>query len=408
MAWVILLLRYIVNILIINMPKYVNRIAQSIVLKVYTDKEHPRVKVFYKTEDREDGQVETRLSKQEIAEFLNQFANKGKHQISISKNVEQGIIKDIEGIRRENGRYVYKAPDLSAEEQYNKLFESEKAIQFNLNTFMSDSISKIVQLKDRFEEILGFSLERGLCHSLNYFVTFLKLENRQDFVGFLESDNIISEQDFMNYIDGKKEQTKKLLMMQFLSQFLPILDIQSIEKREGDPFYYDEIIYKQLCNDLSSTKVWVYTNQEQIKRFLNDVKIGCYLEFSYFCYTCNEEDVIEDEGHSMLVYKAENDKYIFFDPNKGAVGFCPDTGAANFTLEEVCRVMELAVNHYSYDMYVENFADYCEVHIGLRNATLISKKAEKLYETTERTNSKIIDISVDKGMNKLLLTPASL
>ncbi|OCA06875.1 hypothetical protein wTpre_1225 [Wolbachia endosymbiont of Trichogramma pretiosum] len=36
------------------------------------------------------------------------------------------------------------------------------------------------------------------------------------------------------------------------------------------------------------------------------------------------------------------------------------------------------------------------------------KKSEKLYETMERINSKIIDISVDKGMNKLLLTPASL
>ncbi|OCA06878.1 hypothetical protein [Wolbachia endosymbiont of Trichogramma pretiosum] len=83
------------------MPKHVNRISQSIVLKVYTDKEHPRVKVFCKTEDRENGQVEIRLSKQKVAEFLNQIANKGKHQISISKNVEQGIIKDIEGIRRE-------------------------------------------------------------------------------------------------------------------------------------------------------------------------------------------------------------------------------------------------------------------------------------------------------------------
>uniref|UniRef100_UPI0033429982 hypothetical protein n=1 Tax=Wolbachia endosymbiont (group B) of Pilophorus perplexus TaxID=3066160 RepID=UPI0033429982 len=389
------------------MPKYVNRIAQSIVLKVYTDKEHPRVKVFCKTEDREDGQVETRLSKQEIAEFLNQFANKGKHQISISKNVEQGIIKDIEGIRRENGRYVYKAPDLSAEEQYDKLFESEKAIQFNLNTFMSDSISKIVELKDRFEEILGFSLERGLCHSLNYFVTFLKLENRQDFVGFLESDNIISEQDFMNYIDGRKEQTIKLLMMKFLSQFLPILDVQSIKKREGDTFYSDETIYEQLCDDLSSTKVWIDTEQEQIKHVLNNVEIGCYLEFNSFCFTHNRADV-KGAGHSMLVYKAENDKYIFFDSNKGAVGFCPDTGAANFTLEEVCRVMELAVNRYSYDMYIENFADYCQVYIMLRNATLMLKKAEKLYETMERINSKIIDISVDKGMNKLLLTPASL
>ncbi|WP_264682846.1 MULTISPECIES: hypothetical protein [unclassified Wolbachia] len=387
------------------MPKYVNRIAQSIVLKVYTDKKHPRIRLFFKTKN---GKIEQAFSKEEIADFLNKFDTIRKHKMAISKNIERGIIKNIKSIRKENGRYVYKAPSLSAERQYNKLFESEQAIQFDLNNCMSDSISKIVQLKDRFEEVLSFDPKEGLCHSLNYLITFMKLENRQDFVAFLESDNIISEQDFMNYINGKKEQTIKLLMMQFLSQFLPIIDVQGIKRREGDPFYYDEIIYKQLCNDLSSTKVWVYTNQEQIKRFLNDVKIGCYLEFSYFCYACNEEDVIEDEGHSMLVYKAENDKYIFFDPNKGAVGFCPDTGAANFTLEEVCRVMELAVNHYSYDMYVENFADYCEVHIGLRNATLISKKAEKLYETTERTNSKIIDISVDKGMNKLLLTPASL
>ncbi|WP_264704534.1 hypothetical protein [Wolbachia endosymbiont (group B) of Apotomis betuletana] len=391
------------------MPKYVNRIAQSIVLKVYTDKEHPRVKVFYKTEDREDGQVETRLSKQEIAEFLNQFANRGKHKTAISKNVEQGIIKDIEGIHRENGRYVYKTPDLSAEEQYNKLFESEQAIQFHLNDFMSDSISGIGQLKSRFEEILDFDPEEGLCHPLNYFITFIRLENRKDFVQFLESGNIISEQDFMDYIDERKEQTIELLMMQFLLQFLPVLDVQSIERREGDPFY-DETIYGQACNDLSSTEVWVYTNQEQIKRALNDVEIGCYLEFSFSCYACNGADDEDDENiaHSMLVYKAENDKYIFFDPSKGAIGFCPDTGVANFTLEEVCRAIELAVNHYSYNMYVENSPDYCEIFITLRNATLMLKKAEKLYEITERTNSKIIDISVDKGMNQLLFTPASL
>ncbi|UIP92333.1 hypothetical protein JSQ73_003950 [Wolbachia endosymbiont of Anopheles demeilloni] len=389
------------------MPKYVNRIAESIVLKVYTDKKNAKIRVFSKIKD---GEVEKTLSKQQIVEFLNlltNIRNQGNKELAISKNVERGIVEDIEGIRRENGRYVYKASDLSAKEQYNKLFESEKAIQFNLNTFMSDSISKIVQLKDRFEEILGFSLERGLCHSLNYFITFLKLENRQDFVGFLESDNIISEQDFMNYIDGRKEQTIKLLMMKFLSQFLPILDVQSIKKREGDPFYSDEVIYEQLYDNLFSTKVWIDTEQEQIKRVLNDVEIGCYLEFNSFCFTYNRADV-KGAGHSMLVYKEENDKYIFFDSNKGVVGFCPDTGAANFTLEEVCRVMELAVNRYSYDMYIENFADYCQVYIMLRNVTLMLKKAEKLYETMERINSKIIDISVDKGMNKLLLTPASL
>ncbi|MGL9759453.1 MAG: hypothetical protein ACR5LA_12235 [Wolbachia sp.] len=342
------------------MPKYVNRIAQSIVLKVYTDKKYPRIRLFFKTKN---GKIEHKFSKEEIAEFLNKFDTIRKHKMAISKNIERGIIKDIKGIRRENSRYVYKAPDLSAEEQYNKLFESEQGIQFNLNAFMLNNISEIAQLKDRFKEILSFDPKEGLCHSLNYLITFMKLENRRDFVGFCKFGNIISEQDFMNYINGKKEQMIKLLMMQFLSQFLPIIDVQGIKRREGDPFYYDEIIYKQLCNDLSSTKVWVYTNQEQIKRVLNDVEIGCYLEFSYFCYTCNEEDVIENEAHSMLVYKAENDKYIFFDPNKGAVGFCPDTGAANFTLGEVCRVMELAVNYYSYDMYIESFADYCKVDI---------------------------------------------
>ncbi|WP_265041865.1 hypothetical protein [Wolbachia endosymbiont (group B) of Melanostoma mellinum] len=391
------------------MPKYLNRIAQSIVLKVYTDKENAKIRVFSKIKD---GEVEKTLSKQQIVEFLNLFTNirnQGNKEIAISKNIERGIVEDIEGIRRENGRYVYKAPDLSAEEQYNKLFESEQAIQFHLNDFMSDSISGIGQLKSRFEEILDFDPEEGLCHPLNYFITFIRLENRKDFVQFLESGNIISEQDFMDYIDGRKEQTIELLMMQFLLQFLPVLDVQSIERREGDPFY-DETIYEQACNDLSSTEVWVYTNQEQIKRALNDVKIGCYLEFSFSCYACNGTDDEDDENiaHSMLVYKAENDKYIFFDPSKGAIGFCPDTGVANFTLEEVCRAIELAVNHYSYNMYVENSPDYCEIFITLRNATLMLKKAEKLYEITERTNSKIIDISVDKGMNQLLFTPASL
>lgn len=391
------------------MPKYVNYIAESIVLKVYTDKKNAKIRVFSKTKD---GEIEKTLSKQQIVESLNLFTNirnQGNKELAISKNIERGIVEDIEGIRRENGRYVYKAPDLSAEEQYNKLFESEQAIQFHLNDFMSDSISGIEQLKSRFEEILDFDPEEGLCHPLNYFITFIRLENRQDFVQFLESGNIISEQDFMDYINGRKEQTIELLMMQFLLQFLPIFDVQSIERREGDPFY-DETIYEQACNDLSSTEVWVYTNQEQIKRALNGVERGCYLEFSFSCYACNGADDEDDENiaHSMLVYKAENDKYIFFDPSKGVVGFCPNTGVANFTLEEVSRTIELAVNHYSYNMYVENSPDYCEIFITLRNATLMLKKAEKLYETMERINSKIIDISVDKGMNKLLLTPASL
>lgn len=389
--------------------KYVNHTAESIVSKVYTDKKNVKVRVSLKTVNEE---IEKIFSKQQIAEFLNQSTNirNRKNELAISKNIEQGITEDIEGIRRENGRYVYKALNLSAEEQYEKLFEGEQAIKFNLNGFMSDSISKIVQLKDRFEEILDFDPEEGLCHPLNYFITLLGLKNREDFAGFLKSGDVVSEQDFIAYVNGRKEQTIGLLAIQILPQCLPILHIQSIERREGDAFY-DEIIYEQPCDDLSATKTRVNIDQERVKCALNDVEIGCYLEFNFSCYACNNNESNDDDdeniAHSMLVYKAENGKYIFFDPNRGAVGFCPDTGVANFTSEEVCRAVELAVNSYSYNMYIENSPDHCEIYVTLKNATLMLKRAEKFYETTERTNSKIVDISVDENIGELLLTPAN-
>ncbi|WP_265025922.1 hypothetical protein [Wolbachia endosymbiont (group A) of Bibio marci] len=79
-----------------------------------------------------------------------------KNNFTISKNVKQGIIKDVEGIRRKNGKYSYKVPVLSPEEQYEELFESKQAIRFDLNHFMSSNISKSMNLKNRFEETLGF------------------------------------------------------------------------------------------------------------------------------------------------------------------------------------------------------------------------------------------------------------
>ncbi|MFP3014994.1 MAG: hypothetical protein ACEY3B_01545 [Wolbachia sp.] len=388
--------------------KYINSITESNILKVYTSEDNSQIKVFFKIANEEIDRI---FSGQEVVKFLNQTTNIRDHEnkSAISKNVKQGIIRDVEGIHRENGRYVYKAPILSPSKQYKKLFKSEKAIQFNLNDFMSDSISKLVHLKDRFEEILGFDPEEGLCHPLNYFITLLELKNMGDFAGFLRSADVVPEQDFIDYIDGRKEQTTELLMTQILLQFLPILHIQSIERREGDQFY-DKTIYEQECNDLSSTEIWVHINQEKVKCALDNVEIECYLEFNFSCYACNEGGSDDDENiaHSMLVYKAENGKYIFFDPNRGAVGFCPNTGVANFTSEEICRAVELAINFYSYNMYIENSPDYCEIYVTLRNATLMLKKAEELYETTERTNSKIIDISVDNNTGKLLLTPINL
>ncbi|WP_395463050.1 hypothetical protein [Wolbachia endosymbiont of Cantharis cryptica] len=216
-----------------------------------------------------------------------------------------------------------------------------------------------------------------------------------------------------------------------LLQCLPIFDVQGIERREGYPFYTNEVIYEQPCEDLSSMRSKVNIDQKQIKHALNDIKIGHYLEFSFSCYTYNKKnntdnthyssgeesdssDSIDsndyDEGtaHSTLVYKAENSKYIFFDPNKGAVGFCPNTGIANLTPKEICRILELAINFYSYDKYIENspiFPDGCEIFITLRNATLMLEKAGKFYETAKNINSKVMDISVDRNTGNLSFTP---
>ncbi|MGL9726448.1 MAG: hypothetical protein ACR5KV_07910 [Wolbachia sp.] len=80
------------------MSKYISYVTESIISEVHTDKEHSRVTVFFKTKD---GEIEKTLSKQEIAESLNQLANIRNHKIAISENVEQDIVKDIKDIHRE-------------------------------------------------------------------------------------------------------------------------------------------------------------------------------------------------------------------------------------------------------------------------------------------------------------------
>lgn len=112
--------------------EYVSNIAESNILKVYTFKNESQIQVFFKIENEEIDRI---FSGQEIVTFLNYTTKKNlnlkknmidrKNNFTISKNVKQGIIKDVEGIRRKNGRYSYKVPVLSPEEQYEELFKSK-------------------------------------------------------------------------------------------------------------------------------------------------------------------------------------------------------------------------------------------------------------------------------------------
>lgn len=84
---------------------------------------------------------------------------------------------------------------------------------------------------------------------------------------------------------------------------------------------------------------------------------------------------------------------------------------ANLTSEEMCEILELAVNHYLYCKYIEDFLVFPNEGLiidSLQDATLMLKKAEKFYETTKNPRSKIVDISVDKQTNQLLFISASI
>lgn len=68
-------------------------------------------------------------------------------------------------------------------------------------------------MKNRFEGILGFDPQIGLCHSLSYFVVLLGLKNKEDFDKFFKLDYTVSEQDFVAYINRKERQTAQLFIM---------------------------------------------------------------------------------------------------------------------------------------------------------------------------------------------------
>ncbi|MDM8335692.1 hypothetical protein [Wolbachia pipientis] len=75
------------------------------------------------------------------------------------------------------------------------------------------------------------------------FYCSIGLKNKEDFIKLFSLDSAVSEQDFITYvIDKSEKQAPKLLAIQMLLKCLLIFDVQSIDKREGYPFYTNEVI----------------------------------------------------------------------------------------------------------------------------------------------------------------------
>ena len=311
------------------MKQYDNFIEKSNISEVYTYPESfvPFIEVII------DGESNVFIGK-EVVTFLNKAIDYGV----ITEEIENAIVNETDGIFDRGWGYEYNPPSRLLEYE-NSFRDDHRAIQNHLNYYISKNISQISKLKERFQEILGFDPAEGLCHSLIYFIVLIGIKSKEDFAQLFESDNIIDEQDIIRYIDKKEKQTYQLLVILVLSQYLPALDVQSFKKRENIPFSENIVLYKQNYDfDLEEQ---INIDKEKLNRTLNKIKIGYYVHFALDYDITNIDQPDGSFGHSMLIYKEEDDKYIFVDPNNGAI--------VNLTLNEVCETIIKANHYYLYN-----------------------------------------------------------
>lgn len=390
------------------MTKYVNDVPRSNILEIYTSKNE--ITVCFKTTSGMGYKV---FSVHQVVYFLNKANNimNNKGDILISENVKQGIIRDIEGIYKEEGQYVYRVPSLLPEEQYKKLFKNERAIQFDLNGFISDTISKNSQLKERFQEILELDPSKGVCHALNYFIVLAGLKGKKDFSMLFQSNNTTNKQSLIGYLSskGKKEQTYQLFMLLVLSQCLPALNNQNVKRREGYSISDECLVYKHYFQFDPIVAKQTYIDSEKFKDAVEGVKAGHYIELAFRGITEYENDNYDSDcSHSMLIYKAENNMCIFIDPSEGVTGLASEKETASLTLEELHMIVEASIVNYANSIYIkkgQSFPCSCDVFIKLEDATLVLDKSEKFYDTERNPSSKIMEISVNKETNELFFTP---
>lgn len=408
------------------MPQYINDVSESNISRVSTINNTSQIEVFYKVEKK----LRT-LSGLEIAEFLNQTTdskNNGRNR-AITKNVEEGIICNVTGIYKDkNGEYQYIEPTLNlmlrelvvklvvnqmtlVQQKYQSLFQNQQAISLNLNYIVSNSISNIPKLKERYEKILGLDPRIGSCQSLSYFVTLTGLSSKKDFSMLLKSADMITEQDIIDCLSGKKEKTYQLFTILVLSQCLPALNVHNIEKRENHELFNDILFCKLKCfPHLTITKQIIsLEEQKELECILYKAKSGCYIELiCSYCSDYTSSEKANYETHSMLIY-TKNGKCFFFDSNYGVTGLHPETGLPNLTPKEVCDIVVSAVDFYSSEQLgrSQNASSLGEqaILIRLRNASLAMEKAESFYNTTENPNSQIVEISIDEKTSGLLFTP---
>ena len=315
------------------MKRYINSALNSQILEIYTSKN--QITVCFKVKN---GKIYKSFFGQQIAylvNIINSIVEK-TGSIPVSQDVEQGIIRDVIGINKQDYRYLYEEP---VYRQYKKLFEDKKrAINCNLNSILSENISKNLQLRKRFKEICELEPGNGVCNSLNYLIVLAELTNREDFKTLLGVDlqNEIYDLEII------------------LLKLLPFLNTQNFRKRENHFTSDDYLVYK--CYSKFSPTVEDISfpiDYTQFTYSLERVHPGYYIELQLRVIVEYKNDDYDcDCSHSMLIYKGNNKKYIFFDPNEGAIGFNSSNGDSCLAINELFEIIRILINKYSYYEYI--------------------------------------------------------
>ncbi|QUI60384.1 MULTISPECIES: hypothetical protein [unclassified Wolbachia] len=387
--------------------EYVNDICGSQISKIHLLKED-KVRVFFKNDNGKT--FDRTFSKRDIAEFLNQTIE--TEDFVITQDIENSIACNIKGIYKDSkGKYHYTeiisyTQVKLAYEEYTQKFKREDGIMFKLNRHISTAIGNMPTLSGWYKKILGFNPRNGLCNPLSNLIVSMKLESREDFLSFFNRlNNEITEQDIIDYLNGKEEKERQLHLILVLSECLPILCFYDAKKSKKFVFSDNILLNKQKFFFDPKTKKQASISQEQLEHALDNTKSEHYIMFSCRRSYYYKDEKLSKDGHAMLIYKGENSRYIFFDANIGVVGFCSKTGIAQLELNDVLDLINLAIWYYSASGYFrEQVPHSCDTLILLRDVTLALQEVEEFY-SRGNPRQQIVDISVDKQTNQLLFAP---
>ncbi|APR98734.1 ankyrin repeat domain-containing protein [Wolbachia endosymbiont of Folsomia candida] len=301
---------------------------------------------------------------------------------------EFGVSSSLLEIKESDRENTYTA------ELYKELFEGEQASKnADFHDNITNFISRIEPIQTLSEKILGHSPNLGICNALCSFIAAVKPENKKDFDEIMETFsnesheritfyNKVNEKDFSDYLQGNTQDLSKediFLFATMIVENLSILNTKNAETRK-ELSLDDNVLFFETLNECNEDKQ-VQINLKVLKEILEKASIGDYVQFGFGVGADNTSYA----GHAVLVNKSANDRYLFFDPNVGAIGF-DKNGTPDLTLEQLSEVMENLFNTLKTLTYKKNDS--------LQNAYV-----GVVVENTTRSLDKIIESHREKNQD---------